>query len=102
MKEIEIQIADEYVCALFGLKKPDLRRQCRKQPLPIARQMVWKILKELKGFRICELSREYKRDQGAIHSGIKRVTMEMEYNRRIEMKYKLLKDRMINANNTTN
>jgi|LUML01.1.fsa_nt_gb chromosomal replication initiation ATPase DnaA len=92
--DMDVQLADESACILFGIKHPDIRRQKRQQNMVEARQMIWKILKEIKGFRVCELARLYERDHNAICSGIKRIGLKVGYDKRLESKYKLFKSRM--------
>ena len=92
--DMDVQLADESACILFGIKHPDIRRQKRQQTMVEARQMIWKILKEIKGFRVCELARLYERDHNAIHCGIKRIGLKVDYDKRLESKYKIFKARM--------
>ncbi len=99
--DLDIQIADEVACLLFGICHLDIRRQTRQQARVEARQMIWKVLKE-RGYRVCELARIYERDHNAIHCGIKRISMKIEYDRRLETKYNLLKGRMKDATHVTN
>jgi len=89
----ELEHLDLYACALFGINYPDLRRQSRKRNYVEARQMLWKLLKE-HGYRVGELAEMYNRNHGAICNGIRRISFKVDVNRQIELKYKLLKDRL--------
>ena len=97
MNEV-VEHIDLHTCALFGINYPDLRRQCRKQSFVEARQMLWKLLKE-NGYRVGQLAEMYKRNHGAICNGIRRISFKIDVNRQMEIKYKLLKERLNDAIN---
>lgn len=97
MEEV-IEHLDNYACALFCINHSDLRRQCRKRSFVVARHMLWKILKE-HGYRVGELAKMYRRNHGAVCNGIRRISFQIDVNRQMELKYKLLKERLNDAVN---
>jgi chromosomal replication initiation ATPase DnaA len=100
--EEEIKIVDDLICKSFGINPPDLRRKCRSYPFGDARQLAWKILKEKYGYKTCELARLYERDHGAVSYGVKAISGRMDYDVRLQSKYKFIKGELKRGNNTTN
>ena len=85
-KDIDVEKLEEAVCAEFRIERKNLREQCRKYDYAKARQMVWKILRD-EGYKYVTLGRMYKRDHGAIISGVKSISNAIEVNRVIGGKY---------------
>lgn len=90
---MDIKDVDKVVSQAFGIKIKDIRVRCQQREFADARQMAWLILKD-NGFSVMELSRSYKRNHGAVCTGIARMRGLVEVHRKMEALYKEIKEEL--------
>ena len=90
---MKIKDVDRVVSRSFGIRIKDIRVRCQQREFVDARQMAWLILKE-NGVTVMELSRSYKRNHGAVCTGIARMRGLVEVHRKIETIYKEIKEEL--------